>query len=233
MLTYATTLIKKTKLNNSTYLFCFNLPEGQKLDFTPGQYVMMVVGEKTRLYSIASSNKITSSFELLIELLDGGLGSEYLRGLNHGSQVLFRGPAGLYKIHDFSKPLVFIATGTGYAPMRSILLSYLNEFQQPVRLFWGMKYKQDLYLLNELDELKQKAHDFSYTICLSREEVVDTEQKPPCHKGHVTDYLNNLTDDMKKDAHFYICGGRRMVEDVNTRLLSIGVEKERIIFEKY
>jgi NAD(P)H-flavin reductase len=233
MLTYTTTLTRKTKLNNSTYLFHFHLLEGQKIEFVPGQYVMMQVGDKTRLYSIASSNKATDSFELLIELVDGGLGSEYLRTLQEGTPISFRGPAGFFTIRDLSKPLVFIATGTGIAPMRSMLSSSPAGYPYPIRLLWGIKYQKDLYLIDELNQLKGQLKDFEYSICLSREENVGSSDKLICHKGHVTDYIEILSDDIRNNGHFYICGGRKMVEDVNNRLLSLGVEKERVFFEKY
>ena len=99
--TYKTLLTKKQQLNSSTYLYHFDLIEPKEIIFIPGQYVILKVpsekGPVSRLYSIASPNTKKNSFELIIEIIPGGLASNYLFSLKENTEVVFQGPAGLFK----------------------------------------------------------------------------------------------------------------------------------------
>jgi len=77
--THKTLLTKKIQLNFNTYQYHFDLIEPKEIIFKPGQYVILKVpssnGPVSRLYSIASQNTLTNSFDLIIEIVPGGLAS--------------------------------------------------------------------------------------------------------------------------------------------------------------
>ena len=125
--TYKTILAKKTQLNSNTYLYNFDLLEPKEIIFKPGQYVMLKVpsvrGPVSRLYSISSSNTIKNSFELIIGIIPGGLASNYLFSLKENIEAIFQGPAGLFGLKENDRPKIFLVTGTGIAPVRSMINS--------------------------------------------------------------------------------------------------------------
>ena len=76
----------------------------------------------TRPYSIASPPSNRCAIELLFNLVPGGPGSTFLFSLQSGDPVSFRGPAGTFVLRDYpDRRLLFVATGTGIAPIRSML----------------------------------------------------------------------------------------------------------------
>ncbi len=130
--TYKTTLTEKKQLTSDVFLYKFRLIEPLTISFIPGQYMILFVpqenGEKARrLYSIASSNTLTDEFELLIKLIPNGCASKYLEKLEIGSETTFQGPAGMFILRESQRERIFIVTGTGYAPVRSMLLSLMVE----------------------------------------------------------------------------------------------------------
>lgn len=226
--TYKTILTKKTQLNSDTYLYHFNLIEPKEMAFKPGQYLVLKVpsdkGPVSRLYSIASSNNVKNNFELIIGIIPGGLASNYLFSLKENTEVIFQGPAGLFSLKKNEREKIFLVTGTGIAPIRSMLESY----RLPVtsyKLFWGLKNYKDLYLF---DELKQ----FNPKICLSRElnlDMIPESDKIFFELGHVDSCFIKQFNNFD----FYLCGGRQIVESLKQFLLNKKIPVENIYFEKF
>ncbi|VVA43241.1 conserved hypothetical protein [Candidatus Roizmanbacteria bacterium] len=238
--TYNTILTKKTQLNSNTYLYHFDLLEPKEIIFIPGQYVMLKVpsdkGPVSRLYSIASSNNSKTSFELIIEIVPGGLASNYLFSMSEKTEVVFQGPAGMFSLRENVKEKVFLITGTGIAPVRSMLNSIIKN--KKAYLFWGLKSFKDVYLLNELREISMVGVNIK--ICLSREqnlEVVPSADRSFFDLGHVDScfikQFNNLTVEQINNLEFYLCGGRLVVEALRQFLQVKNVLQENIFFEKF
>src|ERR1700710_1685986 len=113
----------------ATRRFWIQLPELSSFDFEPGQFVTLDLpihekpNKRWRSYSIASHPDGTNVIELVIVLLEGGLGTHYL--FNHvdvGTEILLRGPQGVFTLPPIiDKDLFFICTGTGIAPFRSMV----------------------------------------------------------------------------------------------------------------
>ncbi len=243
LFTYKTILSKKTQLNLNTYLYQFDLIEPKEIVFKAGQYVMLKVpsekGPVSRLYSIASTNSEKNSFELIIGIIPGGLASNYLFSLEENSEVIFQGPAGVFGLKENDHSKIFLVTGTGIAPVRSILISNIkdqiskiNIKNQKFYLFWGLKTYQDVYLFNELKE-------FNLKICLSREQNLDMIpeiDKKYFKLGHVDSCFDQYIENYKLkvgNLDFYLCGGRLIVESLKQFLLSKNICSENIYFEKF
>ncbi len=234
--TYKTILAKKTQLNSNTYLYNFDLLEPKEIIFKPGQYVMLKVpspkGPVSRLYSIASSDTAKNSFDLIIEIVPGGLASNYLFSLGEKSEVIFQGPAGMFGLKKNERDKIFMVTGTGIAPIRSILISNIKN--QKYYLFWGLKSFQDVYLLNELKKL-----GIQFKICLSREQNLDMipeEDKKYFEIGHIDSCFDQHVENCKlkiDNLDYYLCGGRQVVESLKQFLLIKNISQENIIFEKF
>ncbi len=230
LLTYKTILSRKSQLNSSTYLYHFYLLEPKEIVFKAGQYLMLKVpsdkGPVSRLYSIASPNTVKNGFELIIGIIPGGLASNYLFSLKENTEVVFQGPAGMFGLKENNRPKIFLVTGTGIAPARSMIVAK-QPSNPKIQIFWGLKTYKDVYLL---DELKQFS---DIKICLSREQNLD--MVPDINRkyfglGHIDQCLEKL---QITDYEFYLCGGRQIVESLRQSLLSKNIPAENIIFEKF
>ncbi len=234
---YQTKLIEKKPLNSSTFLFKFQLINPPTIDFQTGQYLFLKIDGKTRLYSIASPSSLKNQVEFVIEMVEGGVASTYLSNLSPGDRVMWYGPAGQFTLKKDELSPIFLATGTGIAPIRSMILSNIKKDDFSVNLFWGLKNFSDLYFVDDFLSLKEKfPKKFNFVYCLSREErLISQYQSFQNHFffGHIQDYLEkNFKEDFLK-RNFYLCGSRGVVEALKVYLKEKGVNESNIVFERF
>jgi ferredoxin-NADP reductase len=246
LITYKATLLQKRQLTSDVFLFKFSYPEDPNFSFKAGQYMIVHVpqGEELpakRLYSIGSPPCRKDAIELIIQLVPQGIGSTYLSQLQEGAIVTLQGPAGLFTIKDESKDIIFLATGTGIAPIRSMIedLCAIETSTTRLTLFWGLKTYEDVYLFEELKQLAQKYPRFSFLICLSREtdlNHVPEEIRTYFRLGRITNELDKMIEANKQAAFndiFYICGGKDVIEAMKKDLYSRNIPPTQIHFEKF
>ncbi len=234
--TYRTKLIEKLQLTNKVYLFRFSLIESATIDFFAGQYIILSIPQEgsviKRLYSIASSPSVKDGFELIVEVIDGGAGSNYLKNLNINDEVNFQGPAGVFTLKENDKNKIFLATGTGIAPVRSMikkLESTNNKLQ--IYLYWGLQYIKDVYLLEELKNYISRNTSFKFKICLSREEGLETIS--PADKNFFTLGHVDAICPIIGNADYYLCGAPKIVESLRECLRQKRIPNENIFSEKF
>src|ERR1044072_2686643 len=122
---YVTRIVNET---HNTRRFWIQIPDMEAFDFKPGQFVTLDLpihekkNKRWRSYSIASHPNGTNEIELVIVLLEGGLGTTYLfNEVKEGSELLLRGPLGVFVLpENLDRDLFLICTGTGIAPFRSM-----------------------------------------------------------------------------------------------------------------
>jgi Na+-transporting NADH:ubiquinone oxidoreductase subunit F len=208
------------------------------ISFKPGQYIQLEVPKyklskepEYRAYSISSSSKETHSVELYIGLEEKGVVSTYVHEyLKEGEELLMRGPFGDFYFRDSERDILLIATGTGLAPILSILRHIQSEqIQRESTLFFGTRTQEDLYCVEELKELEKEIPTFTYFPTLSREaEGTQWEGK----RGRVTDLIKDLIPE-GADYDVYICGNPEMVDSCSERLMEKGVPLDHIYFDKF
>jgi len=199
------------------------LREPSTMEFAPGQFVSFEIPKPglpfpvTRPYSIASPPTHRDTIDLLLNLVPGGPGSEFLFSLKSGDAVTFSGPAGTFVLREYpDRRLLFVATGTGIAPIRSMIHARLPS-PTLVTLIWGLRNERDLYYQDELAELAKEFPEFSYTVTLS--------QPSPGWRGHsgrvqaAVEAVTSRVDDLA----VYLCGGREMIKSVTALIRSRGV----------
>jgi NAD(P)H-flavin reductase len=154
------------------------LIEPKTIVFKPGQFISFEMPHPrtghlvTRAYSIASQPSRSDVITLLFNLVPGGPGSGLLFHLNIGEKTHFKGPAGnFYLREDQGRELLFIASGTGIAPIRSMLLANAERRDlRPATLFWGLRSQRDLYYQEELVDLIGRTPTLTAITTLSRPE---------------------------------------------------------------
>jgi len=201
------------------------LIEPAEIRFKAGQFVSFEVPDArtgrlvTRPYSIASSPSSTQTISLLLNLVPHGPGSTYLFGLQEGDKTSFAGPAGNFYLRDDpARDVLFVATGTGIAPFRSML--YANaERPQPAGsvLYWGLRSQRDLYYQDELARMTRDLPSASSVITLSRP---DPGWDGP--SGRVTALVEREIQDVKRLA-VYLCGNSGMITEITRIIQSKGL----------
>ncbi len=229
----ATARLADKRVHNDKFIqYVFELIEPNEIAFQAGQYVSMQVSERgeRRSYSISSSPAVTHGFELLIDITPQGLGTQYLGALEFGQTVNILMPMGMFTIADHSQEdsLKLIATGSGIAPFKSMILDQLQikHDTRPITLHWGMREVRQMFWQDEFQELAESFPNFHFHPVISQA----TPEWPLC-QGRVTDCLK--THEFSPKAGYYLCGNAPMVKDVMAFLQEKGVKADQVHHEKF
>lgn len=196
--------------------------------FMAGQYVNIGIPEsdQTRSYSFSSSPG-ASRVSFLIKRVPGGLMSAHLDRAKVGESLRMTGPMGSFYLREPSRPLLFLAGGTGLAPFLSMLEVLASQAcTQPIHMLYGVTRDQDLVLVDRLQAFAEQMPNFTYATC-----VVAHESEHP-RKGYVTDHLDQR-DLHGGDVDVYLCGPPAMVDAVRRHFDVIGVLPASFMYEKF
>jgi ferredoxin-NADP reductase len=223
-------LVRSMELAPDVRHFEFEVPERSEFPFTPGQFVSIkeqVAGkEVTRAYSIASAPD-GNRFSLCLNRVAEGLVSPRLFALAPGEHVEVQEPLGYFTLRRPEKSAVFVATGTGVAPFRSILLSALPQ-SGPITLLFGARYAHGVLYREELEALAEQHAHFQFVPTVTRP---DDSWKGAV--GRVQTHLDAALAQHENAPDVYICGFKEMVDDVRALLKEKGFDRKQIIYEKY
>ncbi len=216
----------------------FKLKNGEKLDFKAGQYVQITRKlpweNVIRAYSFSSSPDMKDEFSLDVQLIEGGLMSSYLHGLEIGSELEFCGPFGdmcvdASKAKEDNKTLILVAGGVGLAPMRSIISCLMNNgFKGKLVLLQGVRSRKNLYCEDEYRNLMKKHSEFEYIPVLAEPSLEDGWVG---ETGLVTEVLNKWLDLEKlapSSIEAFLCGPSAMMEAASKLLIDKGIAAEHI-----
>ena len=219
--------------NERTKHFEFKVSNGSRFDFRPGQFISLEFepdGKKIRRpYSIASAPRANNGFDLCLNILPEGRASSWLFHLKPGDPIRFSGPFGFFTLREPPDPVsAFIATGTGIAPIRAMLQQlYSRPHDSEVWLIFGVRREADILYREEFEKLARENPNFHFVPTLSRPDPGWAD-----HTGYVQQHVTRYLAD-KKGFHAYICGLRKMVDDVSHLLRSMGHDPKSLSFEKY
>ena len=153
------------------------LPASERFQFLAGQYLEFLLKDnKRRAYSIASAPHEEGPLELHIRHLPGGLFTDPLFGQTaDGKQIKekdilrFEGPLGSFFLReDSKKPIIFLASGTGFAPIKAMLTSIQNKkIDREIHFYWGGRRPKDLYMDSLCQEFTHTIPGFHYTPVIS------------------------------------------------------------------
>ncbi len=224
--------------------FTLDFPNLDPLEFRPGQFITLdlPVGERRRdgwrSYSIASPPDGTNRCELCIVHLPEGRGTGYLFDeINPGDELRSKAPGGVFVLSEKAldlDELVFICTGTGVAPFRSMLLDLDRRgvTPPPIHLIFGCRTPEDVLYADEFTELAARQPWFTYTVALSRTEATD-DLPYAAQAGYVHPVYAKLADHPHPGRRFYLCGWQQMIDEAVERLEKLGYGREQIVFELY
>ncbi|MGC4101598.1 ferredoxin--NADP reductase [Ferruginibacter sp.] len=237
-------IAKVIKIENetaNTRRFWMEVPELERFDFKPGQFVTLDLpihekkNKRWRSYSIASWPDGSNVFELVIVLMEEGAGTTYLfNEVTVGSEILFRGAQGVFTLPEVMETDYYlICTGTGIAPFRSMLHGITRHSipHKNVYLIFGTRKVENLLYFEELNALAAANEGIHYIPVLSREDWDGV-------KGYVHQVYKELISKKKNGdelppAHFYLCGWKNMIDEAKETITAMGYDRKAIHQEIY
>lgn len=245
--TFETKLVEKIEITPAIYHLRFRVTNGQELRFVAGQYVMIKLQDNTgalvpRMFSIASSQQETNMFDLMVKIEPHGLASTYFLQMSVDETAVFQGPFGVFTVRDYETDMVFVCTGTGFAPIKSMLHDILDQKKcsKNVTVLWGIPTFKDFCYTKQIEKWVQENPNLTFRFCVSQEVELShcpLEMKNIVSLGRTTQYLDKLfTAAPYHPTNFptyYLCGAREVVESLRTYLAEKNIPKENIVFEKY
>ena len=186
------------------------LPKASPFVFWAGQYIdLLLPDNRTRSYSIANSPTQTSLLELHVRYRKGGLFSEMLfsGSLKEKAILRIRAPLGTFTLNESNAPIILMATGTGFAPMQSLLQHLIDtNSKRTVHLYWGARQIDDLYAQQTAHALIQALPNARLTLVLSK------PHSEWCGAaGYVQDHITQDYPDLSA-YEVYACGSSDMIE---------------------
>jgi CDP-4-dehydro-6-deoxyglucose reductase len=141
---------KVERVTEDVMLLGLKLPANERLQFLAGQYLEFLLKDGTRRsFSMGNAPHDDELIQLHVRHVPGGQFTDHVFGKMKERDILrFEGPHGTFFLReDSSKPLVFVASGTGFAPIKSIIETALKkDSPRPMTLYWGGRRPRDLYL---------------------------------------------------------------------------------------
>ncbi len=230
---YKTKVVHTEDLTHDIKLVRFKLIDPPTMDFKPGQYCQIEVPgiEDIRAYSIASDAKKNDELEFIIRYVPKGMATTFIhKAMQSGDTIKLTGPYGDFYLRDTDKPAVFIAGGSGKAPIRSILFQLRDQgFPKKVRYFFGARSKKDLYYTEEMRALEKEFDNFEYIPALSHPEPEDNWEG---ETGLITDVLDRMTGDLS-GHEAYLCGSPGMLDACIEVLKKHDIPEEEVYFDKF
>ena len=217
-----------TKLTDTIAKLEVRVSPSQPLFYIPGQYVNFLFKGQQKSYSIANYNEDGDTLVFHIKKIGGGAFSSYIfEAAKENDLLRVRGPYGTFFPREVkNKKIIFLATGTGYGPIRAIikhLLANSKIFEySSIALFRGARYREDLYLSDE-PYLKQI-------------DYLPTVSAPDYLWRGETRYVQVIAAECFSDyddAVVFACGSQKMIENAKTKLLKAGVKEANFFSDAF
>ncbi|MCS4293181.1 benzoate/toluate 1,2-dioxygenase reductase subunit [Comamonas sp. BIGb0152] len=196
--------------------------------FLPGQYVNIGVpgSSQHRSYSFSSAPG-DGRMAFLIKQVPGGLMSSWLQGASQGEPVQMTGPLGSFYLRAVTRPLLFLAGGTGLAPFLSMLEVLACEgCNHPIHMVYGVTRDADLVLVERLQAYALQIPGFSFSTCVADAQTAHERQ------GYVTHHLPAQALH-GGNVDVYLCGPPPMVDAVQKHFQAEGIVPANFHYEKF
>jgi len=218
--------------------FRFELIEPDKIGYKAGQYVQLLtpVYEKSseevyRAYSMSGDPADEHNIELVIRLVPGGICTTYcFEYLKVGDSVKINGPYGDFALSQTDAPIVFVAGGSGIAPIKCMLHDMKNtDNKRPAVFYFGANTVKDMFMVDRMRAFESELADFRFVPAVAQPQP---EEQWQGQTGLVTEVLRN---DLKnaEQAEGYLCGSPGMIDATIKVLTELGMSEEKIFYDKF
>ncbi|MRR51264.1 MAG: CDP-6-deoxy-delta-3,4-glucoseen reductase [Rhodocyclaceae bacterium] len=213
------------------------LPANERLQFLAGQFIEFLLKDgKRRAYSIANAPHADSLLEVHIRLVPGGLFTEQVFNTMKEKDILrFEGPHGSFTLReDSDKPIILLAGGTGFAPVKSIVEHAIhNKIQRPMTIYWGSRDRAGLYMDALPRQWAAEHPHIRYVPVLSDPTAADAWEGRTglVHQAVLDDFPD--APGAMKDVQVYACGAPVMIEAAQRDFAARGLPAEEFFADAF
>ncbi len=235
---YRATVERITDLTYDTKELRLKLIEPESISFTVGQYIQLKTpkyeGNATpvfRAYSISSPPSESGVVELIVRLIPNGICTTWIfQHLREGQEVRFNGPYGTFGLRQTERRIVFIAGGSGFAPVKAIIQDNPAEInRRTAKFFFGAKSVRDLFHVKLMQDIHAQYPRIEFIPALSLPNPGDVWVG---EEGLITEVVDQRLPDACA-TEFYLCGGPGMIDACIAVLHKKGVTDDFIFFDKF
>ncbi len=218
--------------------FRLELVEPKTIDYIPGQYVQLLTPvydksseEVYRAYSVSSDPAEKNAIELIIRLVPGGICTTYcFEYLKVGDEVKINGPYGAFRLSQTDAPAIFIAGGSGMAPIKCLLHHMKNTgSKRKATYYFGANKVNELCLGDLMRQFETELADFKFVPVVATPEE---GQNWDGEKGLVTQAVQRNVKNAG-ECEAYLCGSPGMIDAAIEVLKKLGVTEDRIFYDKF
>lgn len=222
---------KLDKLAPDVMRMRLQLPASERLRFLAGQYIEIILKEGgRRAFSIANPPQQDAQLELHIRRVPGGKFTEQVFVTMKERDILrIEGPHGNFYLREESeRPLLMVAGGTGFAPLKAIIEDMLHRGQRrPIHLYWGSRDRAGLYLHELAERWSQQHGELVYVPVLSEPDAEWSGRSGLVHRAVLDDFADLAAFDA------YVCGAPAMIEAAKRDFLAAGLPAERFFADAF
>ena len=226
-------LVARDLLAEDVLRLRFKPPKGEPLRWLAGQYLDVLLPEgKRRAFSIANAPEDAGLIELHVRRVPGGGFTQQLfDAWPLGSLLRIEGPLGTFvPREDSERPMIFMAGGTGFAPIKAIIEHFLHlGSARPMHLYWGARQVEDLYLPELPAQWAQRHSAFHYTPVLSEADdgTTQTFRHGAVHEAVLSDFSDLSAFDL------YMSGPPAMIEAARHRFIAAGLPEDQLYYDSF
>ncbi|MGY6126760.1 FAD-binding oxidoreductase (plasmid) [Paraburkholderia strydomiana] len=223
-------VFRKTEVSADVTVLQLRLPTGVRAKFRAGQYLQIHLDDGTvRNYSMANPPHQSDSVHLHVRRVPGGRFSDgVLKELAIGGKLRIELPYGEFFFRENSeKPVIFVATGTGFAPVKSIVEDAIRrQLGRPLKLYWGTRHRRDLYLA-DLAEKWQEEGRVEFIPILSNPHDGWTGRSGLVHLAVLEDHPSLASHQV------YACGNPAMTATARESFIQAGLPAEEFFCDAF
>lgn len=198
------------KVSEDVMVLKLKLPANERLQFLAGQYIdILQKDQKPRSFSIANAPHNDEFLELHVRNIAGGHFTQHVFNVMKERDMLrFKGPLGTFFLREDSvKPIIMVASGTGFAPVKAIIEHALQiGIQRPIHFYWGGRQLADLYLLDLVQGWQVQGIQFTPVLSEPQPEDAWLGRTGFVHQAVLEDYAD------MSEYEVYVCGAPVVVE---------------------
>ncbi len=214
------------QLSHDVMRVFLRLPEHERLQYLAGQYLDFILEDgRRRAFSMANAPHDDELIELHIRHVPGGEFTDYVfERMRVGNRQRIAAPmGGFYLREDSERPLIFMAGGTGFAPLKAVIEHAFHIGDpRPIHLYWGVRSRQDLYLGDLAEQWARQHAQLTFKAVLS-----EPDADWPGERGFVHEAVLRDHPDMSR-FDLYMSGPPVMIFAARDAFAAAGLDRDRM-----
>ena len=223
---------KKEQLSHDVIALHLQLPASERLQFLAGQYIEFILKDgKRRAFSIANAPHDAEFLQLHIRVIPGGVFSAYVANEMQEKAILrLEAPFGNFFLReDSNKPIIFVAGGTGFAPVKGIIEHMLhNNIKRDIILYRGARVAEDLYMHELCEKWAEFTPHLTYIPVISEPQGDNWQGRTGLvHEAVLADFKD------LSGYQAYVCGAPGMCEVAHHTFVAQGLNADEFFSDAF